>query len=473
MVNMDIDEIMEKDLELKDTEEAVQVEDTGVHGFSAEKNYVRPVQDEVWEHVKWMQGLKLGFMMHWSPGSQLGTFESWGLCDGASEWSQGDIDWTDVEQFKKEYELSPETFKPVKFRPDLWARLAKECGFKYVLFTTKHHDGFCMFDTKVTDYKITNPKYPFAQYPYADIAGSIFEEFRKQGLGVSAYFSKPDWHDNNYWHKEFGPAKTAHVNYDIDEHPDLWEQFVQNVHTQMEEICSNYGKIDVLWLDGGWVRPDSLGQDIRLGEVVNKIRSTTQPHLIVADRTVGGEFENIITPEQEVPESPIFVPWESCITAGRYFSYHYDDRAKPGKELVHILLDVVSKGGNLALNLTPRPDGALPADQVQSIREMGKWLQVHGDGIYETQVCAPYQEDNICYTGKPGRIFAFYKYVQDQSLPESLTLGVRRKIKSITLMRTGEEVSFSRNEKGVTIDTKGISGENELPADCFVLITEK
>lgn len=449
--------------------EEIEVEDTGVHSFSHEEHYVQPKEAEVWEHVKWFQGLKLGFMMHWAPGCQLGTFESWPLCDGAASWSRQDIFWTDIEEFKEQYEQTSKTFNPVKFRPDLWAKWAKECGFKYVLFTTKHHDGFCMFDTKTTDYKITNPEYPFSHHKYADITKSIFEEFRKQGLAVSAYFSKPDWHDNNYWHKEFGKPESANVNYDVKEHPELWENFVQNVHTQMEEICSNYGKIDVLWLDGGWVRADSLLQDIRLGEIVGKIRATTQPHLIVADRTVEGEFENIITPEQEVPDKPIMVPWESCITAGQYFSFHYDDTAKPARDLIHMLLNVVSKGGNLALNLTPRPDGMFPEGQVRSVTEMGKWLSVFGDGIYETTVCAPYQEKNICYTKKEDCSYAFYLYEEKAVLPESLELVVEGPVKSITLMRSGQQLSFALESGKVMVDTREIDMTDANYAEGFAM----
>ena len=121
------------------------------------------------------------------------------------------------------------------------------------------------------------------------------------------------------------------------------------------------------------MRPDNLGQDIRLGEIVEEIRSSSQPHLIVSDRTCGGEYENFITPEKTVPETALSVPWETCTTVGKKFSFHYTDTFKSGHQLVLLLLDVVSKGGNLALNIAPQPDGELPAPAVRSLRDMGAW----------------------------------------------------------------------------------------------------
>lgn len=441
----------------------------GVHGFSAEETYIPPREKAVQEHLKWFMGLKLGFMMHWAPGSLMGTYESWPLCNSAGKWSQEDIDWTDIETFKKQYEETPKYFNPVKFRPERWASLAKKCGFKYFLCTTKHHDGFCMFDTATTDYKITNPAYPFSASPNADIIGSLFEAFRREGMAISAYFSKPDWHDDNYWHRAFGVSPSPSVNYEISEHPELWEAFVRTTHRQMEELCSNYGKIDALWLDGGWVRPDNRGQDIRLGEVIGRIRSTTQPHLIVVDRTVSGEYENIVTPEQEIPDHPIMVPWEACITVGENFSFHYDDRAKPGIELVHTLLKVVSRGGNLALNLTPRPDGMLPADQVKSITELGAWLAANGDGIYESVSCAPYQAENIYYTAKGKALYTYYGYEEIPALPDTIEVTADRDIAGVKLLRTGQRLRFRQRGDKITIYTRDISMAGAMFAEGFVL----
>ena len=184
----------------------------GIHGYSAAETYIAPKEPAVKEHLEWFMGLKLGLMMHWAPGCQMGTYESWPLSDGDGSWSQKDVDWTDIETFKQEYIDCNKTFNPVKFRPDRMAEFAKKCGFKYLLFTTKHHDGFCMFDTKTTDYKITDPSCPFSSHPDSDITGALYREFKKQGLAISVYFSKPDWHSDAYWHKAFGTAPTRNIN---------------------------------------------------------------------------------------------------------------------------------------------------------------------------------------------------------------------------------------------------------------------
>ena len=441
----------------------------GVHSYTEEECYVPPKEKAVQEHLDWFMGLKLGLMMHWAPGCQLGTLESWPLSDGDGSWSQADVDWTDIETFKQQYIDANRTFNPVRFRPDRWAELAEECGFKYLLFTTKHHDGFCMFDTQTTDYKITDPSCPFHTSPYADITRSLYDEFRKRGMAISVYFSKPDWHSDDYWHREFGTAPTRNVNYSIEEHPEMWERFVSYTHRQIEELGTRYGKIDCLWLDGGWVNPDNQGQDIRLGEIVNKLRSGPQPHLIVCDRTVGGEFENIVTPEKEIPERPMNIPWETCTTVGDRFSFHYTDNFKTGRQLVHLLLNVVSRGGNLALNVAPQPDGALPAGAVASLRDLGRWMRIHGEGIYNTTIAEPYFIRNIRYTAKGDTRYIFYLYEDCASLPLKLHLRFSGKAHHIRLMRTGQEVPFEEKSGELLLDTSAIDRNTAFYADCFVV----
>lgn len=440
----------------------------GVHDYTGAEEYISPESPAVREHLEWFRGLKLGFMMHWGPVSQLGTMESWPLSDGDSSWSQKEIDWTDdMEEFKQQYWALNKTFNPVKFRPDKWAALAKECGFQYLLFTTKHHDGFCMYDTHETDYKITAPDCPFSANPRADIVRSLFDAFRAEGLGVSAYFSKPDWHCDHYWHSAFGTAPTRNVNYNVQEHPELWEEFVQYTHRQLTELTSHYGKIDVLWLDGGWVRPSVDGQDIRLGEIAERIRSSTQPHLIVCDRTVGGPYENIVTPEQNVPSEPMDIPWETCMSLGRYFSFHYDDTFKPARQVVHTFLDIVSKGGNLALNLTPRPDGALPEAAVHILRQFGSWLKVNGDGIYQTTLSESKPERGLVYTHKENREYAFWLFDDVAVLPPRITLDIAGHVSEVRLLRTGENVPFLQEGRTVRLNTAHVGRMNMVYADCF------
>ena len=443
----------------------------GIHNYTPPEEYVPPKSPQVQKHLEWFMGLKLGFMMHWAPGCQLGTYESWPLSDGDAAWSQEDFIWAPAEVCKQQYWDANKTFNPVKFDAAAWAELASECGFKYLLFTTKHHDGFCMYDTKTTDYKITGPDCPFHIHPDADVVGALYREFRRKGLAISTYFSKPDWHSPYYWAPQFGTAPTRNVNYDVDQHPELWEKYVQFTHEQIRELCTNYGQIDVLWLDGGWVRPDNLGQDIRLGEIVEEIRSSSQPHLIVSDRTCGGEYENFITPEKTVPETALSVPWETCTTVGKKFSFHYTDTFKSGHQLVLLLLDVVSKGGNLALNIAPQPDGELPAPAVRSLRDMGAWLKIYGDGIYGTRICAPYFKDNLFYTQKENRRYVFCAYGDTPVLPAQITLVSEKPVKSVICMRTGTPVLFRQEGDKVTVFTDGLPTGGAFYAEGFCAVT--
>jgi alpha-L-fucosidase len=392
-------------------------------------------------------------------------------------WSQINMDWDAIEQCKEHYWAANTTFNPVKFRPDRWAKLSKNCGFKYVLFTTKHHDGFCMFDTKTTDYRITAPDCPFSRNPRSDITKEIFNAFRNEGLGVSAYFSKPDWHSQHFWRGEFGNPKTANTNYNIHENLELWNRFVSYTHEQLREITSNYGKIDLLWLDGGWVRPGPLGQDIHLENIIPEIRGTNQPHLIVCDRTAGGLYENVLTPEQTIPDHPVHAPWETCMTLGNYWSFHYTDQYKSAGQVIHTLIEVAAKGGNLALNLTPQPDGELPERAVEIIRSLGRWLEVNGEGIYGTRIAEDdhiadhsYYDDTTWYTRAKNCLYAFRLYQGLPRLPARLRFTAKRKIAGVRLLRRDCDIPFTQEGGFVEIHPANTIGMDSAEyADCFRL----
>ncbi|MBE6541903.1 MAG: alpha-L-fucosidase [Ruminococcaceae bacterium] len=445
----------------------------GVHGTTDEKDVERDYGPEVAEHIEWFKDQKLGFMMHWAPGTQFGIVESWALAKSAewekkteATWMTSQVNWVeDLDEFRESYVNAYKTFNPIKFNPEKWARMAKECGFKYLLATTKHHDGFCMYDSKYTNHKITADDCPFHTNKNADIVGALYKAFRAEGLGISTYFSKPDWGSPYFWSPDFPNKHDVAPNYDINEHPELWEKFVEYTQNQLFELTSNYGKIDVLWLDGGWVSADS----IRLGEVIDKIRATTQPHLIVADRCGGGKYENFLTPEQHVPSQPLHMPWESCITIADGFAFGYDKDLylKTPKTLVHLIIDIVAKGGNLALNVTPQPDGELPAKTLETLNEIGHWLKINGEGIYGTRPIAPYAHDEMAYTQKNGNIYAFLKYSHNYYPRRNAEIFVDKPVKDIVLLRTGESVPFKQDGKSVIINTMNFPLYDLKYADCL------
>ncbi|MBJ9991392.1 MULTISPECIES: alpha-L-fucosidase [Paenibacillus] len=437
--------------QVQEEQESVVVE--GVHNYSSEEHWVKPEDPLLLERLEWFKDQKLGLMMHWGPYSQLGLVESWALSDVDEEWSRNEIDWDiDAEELKREYFALNKTFNPLRFQPELWADLAAENGFKYLNFTTKHHDGFCMWDTKTTDYRITGPDCPFHTHKYADITKQLFNAFREKGLGISAYFSKADWHTPYYWAPGMKPGTTTSrgPTYDPKEYPWLWEQFVQFTHEQIMELMTNYGKIDVLWLDAGWVN-DYRDQNIRLGEVVERARKI-QPWLLSADRTVGGPYENLITPEQTLPERALSVPWESCITMGSAFSFRYEDDYKTVRQLIHLLVEIVAKGGNLALNVGPQPDGRISKTAISRIKGMGAWLKVHGEAIYGTRICEPYSVGRAQFTQKGDTTYAFYLYRDEhEAVPAELHLPLQQPFSRIDLVGGADNLEFRRTDDGVAI----------------------
>ncbi|NLB54987.1 MAG: alpha-L-fucosidase, partial [Lentisphaerae bacterium] len=220
--------------------------------------------------LEWFMDMRFGMIIHWGPYSQWDCSESWGLVPQQYRWNRNDNMkcWIerdrDFDWFCKDYRALNRSFNPINFDPDKWASIAKTAGMKYVTYTTKHHDGFCMWDTKTTDYRITHPDCPFHTNPRANTVKEVFDAFRGRNMAISCYFSKSDWHCPWYWAPEL-EVKDASVNYDRHEYPEIWAEFVKLVHNQIEELMSDYGKIDVLWLDGGQVRPPTL--DIKMDEI--------------------------------------------------------------------------------------------------------------------------------------------------------------------------------------------------------------
>jgi alpha-L-fucosidase len=361
--------------------------------------------------------LKFGLLMHWGPYSQWGIVESWSICSEDEPWCTRKM--KNYVDYCRAYVKLKNTFNPVDFDPDKWAAAAKYAGMRYVIFTTKHHDGFCMFDTHQTDYRVTDTGCPFHTNPRANIAKEIFDAFRKEGFWTGAYFSKPDWHSNDYWAEEWA-TPDRNVNYSIKKHPDRWQRFCDFTYKQIEELMTGYGKMDILWLDGGWVCPQN-GQDINMLRIAAMARKH-QPDLLIVDRTVAGKYENYRTPEQQVPDRPLSYPWETCMTMATSWSYVPGDIYKPAGKLIHMLVDIVAKGGNFLLNIGPSPEGDFADTAYARLKEIGDWMKVNSEAIYYTRPIDPYKSGKTCFTSLPdGTIFAIYLADPGESrIPASL-----------------------------------------------------
>ncbi|ETN94309.1 alpha-L-fucosidase [Zhouia amylolytica] len=466
-------------------------------GFSQavyeDERYVPETDPAVLEKLDEWQDLKFGLLMHWGAYSQWGIVESWSLCPEEYGWCERKKGSNPENYFayKQEYEDLQKTFNPVKFNPEKWAKAAKNAGMKYVVFTTKHHDGFSMFDSKYTDYKISGTNSPFASNPRSNVAKEVFEAFRNEDMWAGAYFSKPDWHSEYYWDPYF-PPKDRNVNYDPKAYPEKWNKFVDFTHNQILELLTDYGDIDILWLDGGWVaktpkseitswydrqaKSDETGyvkhriidQDIKMDELVEKAREK-QPGLIVVDRAVHGKNQNYLTPENRVPEKPLPYPWESCIISGGGWSWSPNAQYMSGREAVHMLVDIVAKGGNLLLNVAPNAQGEWDQGAYDLLEEIGAWMDVNSEAIYGTKPIAPYKFDNICLTSKEdGSIYLIYLVDENQTeIPTTIEVpfALKNKAKAKVL---GENVRC-QIEKGngsfkVTIPNKIASKLGESAA---------
>ena len=445
----------------------------GTHNYSDGSSWVPPTDPALLRQLEWFQDQKLALMMHWGPYSQIGIVESWALSDADGDWSRGGVDWdVDIRTFKQQYFDLARTFNPIRFSPSRWADLAADNGFRYLIFTTKHHDGFCMWDTRYSAYKITAPDCPFHANPNADVVRKLFDAFRRRGLGISAYFSKADWHVPTYWNPEYERGSFTHrgPSYRPEDHPEIWEQFVEFTHNQVLELCRDYGKIDILWFDAGWVCAGN-GQDIRLGELVDTARRI-QPWILSADRTVGGPYENYVTPEQCVPEVPLDIPWESCITLGTSFSFKYEDRYKSPRELVHLLIDVVAKGGNLALNVGPQPDGRLPEGAIRSMEGLGEWLRSYGEAIYGTRTLAPFKRGGTAFTRNGSSAYALHCFPDDAaSRAREVLIPYDGPVSGVTEVSTGETLDFRRTAGGCLVTQSRRRPGCASIAQCFALET--
>lgn len=423
-----------------------------------EKDY--PETDMLKRRLSWFQDLKFGVIFHYGLYAKAGIVESWQLSE-KDEWARANGAYReDLADLKMDYWHLIRTFDPVALDTEKWAELCQRAGFRYCLFTTKHHDGFNLYNTLETEYKIGGKLSPFKR----DILKEVFTSFQKAGLATGAYYSKADWYSPFYWLDD-STIKGRHASYDPQKYPNLWERYVLFVHNQIKEITSNYGPIDFLWLDAGWCGQGK--EDLRMDRLA-EIARENQPELILVDRMMGGRHENYVTPERKIPavdEIPS-KPWESNLPIGNDWGYVPDDVFKTSQELIETLIEVVSKGGNLVLGVGPTPEGRITTEETSILEEIGEWLDCYGEGIYQTRSA---YEKQLGIHAKGNWYFTYHKEKQIhyafhsilEKLPEIISLSEIRANKDSIIedLATGKRLTIHGEKEGTHL----LSGEIAIP----------
>jgi len=358
-----------------------------------------------------------GLFIHWGPNSQVGTEISWPLFNASDDY------------IRKYYALA-ETFNPTAFDPAEWARLAKLAGMEYVVFTAKHHDGFCMFDTELSDFKITRTPYG------RDIAALVADAFRKEGFLVGFYYSPGDF--RYQW--ETG-KRTGHIYEPDFESPALFgpkrKSFVDYERGQIEELLTGYGDIFMLWFDGkceplkkhAW----RVRQDVFIGR---------------------GE---IPTPEQEIPGQAADHAWESCLTTSYQWSFLPGAEVRPAAEIIENLIHIRARGGNMLLNIGPRPDGRIaPADE-DLLRDLGLWMMLYGEAVRGVRPWIVTNEGDVWFTEKraEGTVYAL--------------AGLEKNSRSLVL----KSVAASPETKVILLGQEGDCAWEQTPAGLKITVTRK
>ncbi len=355
--------------------------------------------------------MRFGMFIHWGPVSIKGT----------------EIGWSRGAQVPIEvYDNLYKQFNPLKFNADQWVATARAAGMKYIIFTTKHHDGFCMFDTKQTDYNVMNSA--FGRDVVKELAGAC----KKQGIAFGAYHSVCDWH-----HPDFpvgspgGTTKKPHPNLD---------RYNDYLKKQVAELIHNYGPLITLWFDVPQMFDEKRGKDL-----LTYTRSL-QPDILINDRTgAGGDFS---TPEQTVGAFRMNRPWETCMTIANQWAWKPDDPMKSLQQCLRTLITCAGGDGNLLFNVGPMPTGEIEPSQVQRLKEMGEWLSRYGESIYATRG-GPYRPTKtLASTRKGNNVYLHIFNWQG----EAITLpGLPKQIVSSCVL-TGGDCTVKQSAEGITLN---------------------
>lgn len=376
------------------------------------------------EDMKWWSDARFGMFVHWGPVSLKGTEIGWSR--GGERRGIGGTGEIPVEEYDNLYKK----FNPVDYDPVKWVQIAKDAGMKYIVFTSKHHDGFCEFDSKLTDYKITSPESPYGK----DIVAALAKACHEAGIRLGFYYSPVD-----FYHPDFRTANHA--------------EYIKYMHGQVRELLSNYGKIDIMWFDGLQIHPMSgTGGDEKYpaewakewdSQSLFKTMRTLQPHLIVNNRCgLEGDFD---TPEQHVGFFQTDRPWESCITICNQWAWKPDDTMKSLEECVRTLVTCAGGDGNLLFNVGPMPNGEIEPRQVERLKEIGEWLKVNGESVYGTRGGPVPPQSWGVTTNKGDKVFLHVFTGDTVAIPKLKSPAAK------AYLMNGSPVEFISNDTGTIV----------------------
>lgn len=376
---------------------------------------------------EWFRGAGLGLFIHWDHASQQGIEIGWPLVGGVAALPGAAVP-------AEQYHSTHQTFNPTNWDPALVAKLAKEARMTYAVFTSKHCSGWASWPSKHGSRNIASSPYGKAG---GDILRSYVEAFRAEGIRVGVYYSLPDWGHEDYtaWKDEYLPYK---FGFDSPMGtPEQWASYREYLKGQLEEILVDYGPVDLLWFDGGWERSEEQWDT---ADIEAHIRALS-PNTLINDRLFSqGDYR---TPEQWIPAQPLPEPWECCMTMNYSWAYVPDDKKfKSPYEIIRTLVEVVSRGGNLLLNIGPMGDGSVVPEERAILEQLGEWMQAHGDSVIGVEQGL----EGWQFYG-PSTKRGTTVYLHQLATPgESVVLrGVKiRRVKSVTNLATGQEYSFIR-----------------------------